>query len=383
MVCERCKNTDERYFYKGSNGYYCRKCAKFKRVLINEEIEPLDYEIGDDSFNYVFKYPLTKYQKEASDRCKELIKSKDALLHAVCGAGKTEIVVESISECLSRKQKVCYAISRREVVKELEVRFRNIFENANVVGVYGGHNQEVVGDLIVCTVHQLFRYYQTFDLLILDEVDAFPLKNNYTLMNIALSSCRGHVIFSTATINDFLMNVLKDRDYEEVYLGVRPSLKPIIEPKVIYGPLWINQIKMVLILLRMKEQCIIFLPTKSECKRYWLTFRNILNCTYVYSDHLNRDMNIKAFKEKKYKFIFATAVLERGVTILGVNCIVFESKVGVFDKSSMIQMVGRVGRDFNNPTGEAYIFSVKMNEEVEGCKEEIERANSVYEMSVL
>lgn len=29
--------------------------------------------------------------------------------------------------------------------------------------------------LVICTTHQLMKYYQAFDLLIIDEVDSFPL----------------------------------------------------------------------------------------------------------------------------------------------------------------------------------------------------------------
>ena len=45
MECKRCGNKDKNYFYLGSRGYYCRKCIKFKRILLEEELYPLEYEL--------------------------------------------------------------------------------------------------------------------------------------------------------------------------------------------------------------------------------------------------------------------------------------------------------------------------------------------------
>ena len=168
MKCLRCGNTDPSYFYKGSKGYYCRKCVRFSRVLLEEELSVFDYEIGKDVEEYRFSYHLTKEQETASRMCVEALKEKDVLLHCVCGAGKTEISVQSIAHYLSQGLRVAYAISRKEVVIELADRFQKIFPKAKVAAVYGGHHETLTGDLIVCTCHQLYRYYQTFDLLILD-----------------------------------------------------------------------------------------------------------------------------------------------------------------------------------------------------------------------
>lgn len=383
MICKRCGNSDPRYFYNGSRGYYCRKCVSFKRMLLEDDLLTFDYDISKESYEYHFDCPLTIYQQDISDKCAFNIMYRDVLLKAVCGAGKTEIVVKSISNCLKKGLKVCYAIARREVVIDLYDRFKSIFSNAKVVALYGGHHDDIYGDLIICTTHQLFRYYKSFDLLILDEVDAFPLAGNNELMYIALNSCRGHIIFSTATTNDFLLNVLKNRDYIELNLFVRPSLKPLIVPNVIYNLKPILLAMLLVYLKRMERQCIIFVSSKYYCLLFYRIFKRLINCTYVYSDLEDRDKNISYFKEKKYQFIFATTVLERGITIKDVNCIIVIFNKKVFDKSSLVQMLGRVGRNFNNPYGEAYIFSSVHDKEINLAIEEIKGANKKYEMSLL
>lgn len=375
MECHRCGNKDPSYFYKGSKGIYCRKCVKFARTLIEEDLEPLDYEIGQNVQEYSFKYELTNDQKTASNECLNKLKNGDVLLYCVCGAGKTEIVVQSISEYLSKGLKVCYAIARKEVVIELTERFKSIFSKAKVVGVYGGHHEQLTGDLIVCTTHQLYRYYNNFDLLILDEVDAFPLKGNETLMNISIRSARGHIIFSTATIDSSLIKVLSKRKYETVKLFKRPSSKPLIIPKVLYLPKSLHIFVLAYILRSMANQCIIFVSSKKMCTTLYKVYSRLFSCTYVYADLNDRNKNIMDFKNKKYKYIFATTVLERGITIKDVNVIIVRFS-RTFDEANYIQMLGRVGRNINNPYGQAYILSNQYDSNITSTIRYLKLANS-------
>ena len=375
MFCNRCGNKDDNYFYLGSKGYYCRKCIKFSRILLEEDLQSFDYDINDNSSEYHFDYQLTPEQLKASKMTLECIKYSDVLLYCICGAGKSEIVVASISYFLSKGLKVAYAISRREVVIELEKRFKNIFKQARVVSVYGGHHDILTGDLIVCTCHQLYRYYQTFDLLILDEVDAFPLKGNETLLNIAMNACKGRIIFSTATVDDNLNRVLNRRIYKKVELYIRPSYKPLVVPKIININKILSYLYLYHLLKKMDRKCIIFVETKKDCLNLYRLFKKILNCTYVYADLDARDENIKGFRDNKYQFIFSTSVLERGITIKNINVVICNYG-SIFDTSNMVQMLGRIGRGVGNYEGDAYIISNKNNENIKETLSYIRKANS-------
>ena len=70
---------------------------------------------------------------------------------------------------------MCWAIPRTDVVIELVPRLKKAFPHAKVIGLHG-HSDEKndYGDIVISTTHQLIRFYQAFDLLIIDEVDAFP-----------------------------------------------------------------------------------------------------------------------------------------------------------------------------------------------------------------
>ena len=89
MQCPRCLNTDQAYFYKGSRGWYCRRCISFGRIMLEEEHEPVSLTpVSVESEEYTLQYPLTKAQAEIAVKCAELIDTSDVLIHAVCGASK-------------------------------------------------------------------------------------------------------------------------------------------------------------------------------------------------------------------------------------------------------------------------------------------------------
>ena len=382
MECLRCGNKDPTYFYLGSKGMYCRKCISFKRILIDETPISKDYEIAVGIDDYSFDYELTPLQKEASKKTLEhLINGKDVLLECVCGAGKTEISVLSIAYFLRQRRKVCFAISRKEVVIELSQRFKRIFKEAKVVALYENHHDEIVGDLIVCTTHQLYRYYKIFDLLIIDECDAFPLNNNETLMNISLNSCKGNIIYSTATVNSFLNKYTKNAEVVKLYS--RPSLKPLVVPKVIYSIKYLDLIILIYLLNRSSNQCIIFVSSVSKCQTYYKLLKKIFSITYAYAQLCTRNQNILDFKNKKYKFILSTTILERGITIKDIDVIIVYDYKNAFDEGSLIQMSGRVGRNIDNPNGNVYIITNNISKDINRCIDNIKEANKKLEMSLL
>ena len=79
MKCPRCGNTQKSYFYKGSHGYYCRKCIGFGRLLLEEETNIKLEDIHDDCSEYIMQYPLTKLQEAVSKECQQYIRTKDVL----------------------------------------------------------------------------------------------------------------------------------------------------------------------------------------------------------------------------------------------------------------------------------------------------------------
>ena len=379
MKCPRCGNLQKSYFYKGSHGYYCRKCIRFGRLLLEEEETSLELQaIQEDCSEYTMQYPLTKFQEAVSKECQMNIRTQDVLLECVCGAGKTEMVLASIADALNENRKVCFAIARRQVVLELSERLKTYFKKAKIIAVCGGHTDEIDGDLIVCTTHQLYRYQGQFSLLILDEPDAFPYRGDEVLHGIAQHACIGHVIYLTATPDNYLLSRVQEGTMRHIVLNKRPHGHDLPVPRLCIYP----SIVLFWVLLRWinKHTCnprIIFVPTIKTASILGKILSIFMKCYVCTSESEDRDRIIYEFKKESNGIMIATTVLERGVTIPKADICVWHANHSVFDEAGLIQMAGRAGRSFTSPEGDVLFLCSEKTELVQLCKEKIEQANHV------
>ncbi len=379
MKCPRCGNLQKSYFYKGSHGYYCRKCIGFGRLLLEEDETSLELQaIQEDCSEYTMQYPLTKFQEAVSKECQMNIRTQDVLLECVCGAGKTEMVLASIADALNENRKVCFAIARRQVVLELSERLKTYFKKAKIIAVCGGHTDEIDGDLIVCTTHQLYRYQGQFSLLILDEPDAFPYRGDEVLHGIAQHACIGHVIYLTATPDNYLLSRVQEGTMRHIVLNKRPHGHDLPVPRLCIYP----SIVLFWVLLRWinKHTCnprIIFVPTIKTASILGKILSIFMKCYVCTSESEDRDRIIYEFKKESNGIMIATTVLERGVTIPKADICVWHANHSVFDEAGLIQMAGRAGRSFTSPEGDVLFLCSEKTELVQLCKEKIEQANHV------
>lgn len=133
---------------------------------------------------------------------------------------------------MKNKLTVGFAIPRRDVVIELAKRMESAFKGYIVTCVYGGNNSLLVGDIVCLTTHQLYRYKNYFDLLILDEIDAFPYKGNEVLNNIFKRSIKGHYILMSATPSKKEIEEFNSGNNKMVTLFKRHHGRPIPVPKI-------------------------------------------------------------------------------------------------------------------------------------------------------
>ena len=377
MQCPRCLNQDESYFYRGSRGWYCRRCVSFGRMMLEEEGEAVPLkQAGEGSEEYTLQYPLTKAQAQIALKCERLIETTDVLLHCVCGAGKTELVVLSIAKMLKQRKKVCFAIPRRQVVLELRDRLSGYFPKASVIAVCGGHTSVTDGDLIICTTHQLYRYWRAFDLLILDETDAFPFRGNPVLHGIAETACRGRRIFLTATPDEELMRQVKEGKLAHLCLNVRPHGHPLPVPKAVRGITVYLLVYLVCWIRRQRAKpVIVFVPSLREARNMCVFLRLFFDCSYVTSKTENKDEVISAFRSAGTGVLVATTILERGTTIPGVQVAVYRADHRVFDEAGLIQMAGRAGRTFSDPDGEVCFLLGEKSRIADQCIRTIRECN--------
>ena len=189
---------------------------------------------------------------------------------------------------------VGFAIPRKEVVIEIYNRLKNDYPSIDIKCVYGGHNIDINGQLIVLTTHQLFRYKKYFDLLILDEADAFPYYDN-ELLNIFLKDAiKGPIIYLSATIKD----AYKKECNNVVYVNRRYHNVDLPVPKFIRYTHFNKEKTLIETIKSLNNKPIlIFVPTIAIGKK--LSER--LNIIFVYSSLLNKQKNIDQFKTNKIK----------------------------------------------------------------------------------
>ncbi|HZG57501.1 DEAD/DEAH box helicase, partial [Paenibacillus sp.] len=97
------------------------------------------------------------------------------LLWAVTGAGKTEMMFPLVEATLIAGGRALVATPRKDVVLELAPRFKAAFPRERVATLYGGSEERWdAGTITIATTHQLFRFREAFELVVLDELDAFP-----------------------------------------------------------------------------------------------------------------------------------------------------------------------------------------------------------------
>lgn len=305
----------------------------------------------------------------------------DTLVYAVCGAGKTELVFGVIEYALKNKLSVGFAVPRRDVVIELETRFKKVFDKYKVISIYGGHTRDLMGDIICLTTHQLYRFDHFFDLLILDEIDAFPFKDNFVLNALFKRSVRKNYILMSATPHTDIINQFKNMNGKGfLELHTRYHKKPIPVPQIIVSSnllLMYKTLKKLKKFLDEKKPVLIFVPTINECEMLFKLLKIFAkDGNYVHSKRKDRGEIINKFRKGEHKYLVTTAVLERGVTIKNLQVIIHNASHEIYTKESLIQISGRVGRVIGATDGEVYYIANKKTQAMVDSIAEIRKSNS-------
>lgn len=376
MECPRCHNTNIKRFYKINGEYYCRNCIHFKRVSITsyKPIKLISLPPLINNIVYHLDFELSSRQIEISNKLKQnYISNKNSLVLAVCGSGKTEIVFEVISYVLSLNKRVCYCVPRKELCIELYERFKYHFRNIDISLVYGGHTNDLDKLFIVCTTHQLYRYEETgFELIILDEADAFPFYNNKVLQEIFNNCIKGNYIKLSATIEE------SDMNHEELLImNRRYHGHDLPLPYVRILP---NNISILYILHFIKTHplTLVYVPSINTGNQLYNKLSHFIKeIDFVHSKNEQNNIIIENFKKGKLKALITTTLLERGITIENVQVIVYQASHKVFDSRTLIQISGRVGRKPNAYDGHICFLSSNYSKEMKRCINTISHLNKM------
>lgn len=333
-------------------------------------------------YEYKLNFELNEYQKKCSEQIvKYYLEHKNILLDAVCGAGKTEMLLEVCKIALNQNKKIGFACPRKQLTNELYERIKDYFQDENIGIVVGGKSKNNTSNFIFLTTHQLYKYHHYFDLLIIDEIDAFPFYNNFDLEQDALKSSK-QLIFLSATVPKKYFELVKLNKLSYVFNPKRHHLKQMPGIKIVKNNQGILFIKLYIYIQRNiiinKKPLLIFISSIKKGKK----LNKILNVLgvknkLVYGCKKNIEIILKDFKSGKFPVLISTTVLERGITLKKLNVIVYHADNFIFNKDNLLQICGRVGRDTIYNNGDILFYVQNITKEISEVIKQIKYYNEL------
>ncbi|MED1862436.1 DEAD/DEAH box helicase [Fictibacillus nanhaiensis] len=380
-VCSRCGNEKSRMFAsfscfrcKSDNCAYCRNCIMMGRV---SECTPLVSWSGPEvkwSHENILHWngELSSGQQVASQEFVERIGNEgELLIWAVCGAGKTEVLFEGIETALNLGLRVCIATPRTDVVLELTPRLKAVFPNTLVASYYGGSEErEVPAQLVISTTHQLYRFKQAFNIMIVDEVDAFPYSYDKTLQNaVSRAVTQNHfLLYLSATPSRTMKKAAMNGRLPCVKIPRRFHGFPLPVPKMVWGGEWKKRlesgklpahfVKFLKSQADSGRRAMIFVPSVIVLEKLTELIKKIVNVSVdsVHAEDPMRKEKVTQFRNEDIQFLITTTILERGVTVPFLDVVVFGADHDVFIESALVQIAGRAGRSKDDHNGKVLLF---------------------------
>lgn len=378
MKCPVCGNEDEKYIGFIHNRPYCRQCIQFGRTYLDTSKEVIIAPKKMTEASYHLSFTLSTRQQFISDQLiKNYKEHKNSIVLAVCGSGKTEISYAVMKHVIESGGRVCFTIPRRQLCIELHERIQKDFPHLEIGLLYGGHIENSEAPLIICTTHQLYRYISSpFNLVLIDEADAFPFYGDDVLNNIFKHVSKQYIKLSATLSQDDIQDeclMIMNRRYHGHDL-------PIPKIKIVPQRLWPYILHKILKrMLKHHQRVMIYVPTKKDAEVY----ANVLNKYYrvegVSSSSQYLETYTKDFKDSQLDVLVTTTILERGITVEDVQVIVLGAGDKIFDERTLIQIAGRVGRKIGYEDGEILLIDDHYSKAMRSC---IKTIISLNKMSV-
>lgn len=392
----RCNRCGSRVYASLPSGKrYCRGCIGLGRTvegdfLIRNEKDFTFSKLPGGGLTWAGK--LTPQQEViAQALVANFSKGRNSLVHAVTGAGKTEMLFPVLAAVLAEGKRACLATPRIDVVNELYPRFTAAFKQIKI-GKYHGreYHEPHLERFALCTTHQLLKFYHAFDLLIIDEVDSFPYINNKILHFAAKNAvkAKGCRIYLTATPTADLLKEVRQGTIHILRLkrrfhgGLLPLprekffLRPFINSQGLNSHLASEIDKTV----KSGHPLLLFVPRIEQIPLYLKALKKMpllkeKKIAGVYAEDPDRLAKVAAFRANKLQVLVTTTILERGVTFKHVWVIVVSAEDDIYNAASLVQIAGRVGRAKEDPSGLVLFCYRKYTKNIRNAIRQIKEMN--------
>lgn len=397
--CERCGNERTHLFASFACARcerlctYCRQCITMGRV---SECTPLVVSFVRSERTF-YKQPLVWHgtlssgQQQAAEAVVRAIENNEELLvWAVCGAGKTEVLFPGINWALQLGKRICLATPRTDVVLELAPRLKQAFPSVPAIALYGGsEDRGKQAPLVIATTHQLLRFYRAFDVVVIDEVDAFPYSVE-PMLSYATEKARcetSALIYLTATPHPHWQQEIKQKKRTAVTIPARYHGYPLPVPSFEWCGNWRKKVKRgtlpknvaAWVEKRLEEgkQAFLFVP-HIELLQHVVSILKKLDGRIegVHAEDDERKEKVGAFRQGAIPLLVTTTILERGVTVPNIDVAVLGAEDDLFTEGALVQIAGRVGRSAQYPSGDVRFFHYGKTKAMLAAKRQIVRMNN-------
>jgi competence protein ComFA len=302
-------------------------------------------------------------------------KKKNTLIMAVCGSGKTEMSFGVISYVLNHDGRVCFTIPRRALCIELYERFKECFEGCEIGLIYGGHLEHGEAPFIICTAHQLYRFVSTpFDLLLMDEADAFPFYGDDVLEAMFMQCVGGCFVKMSATLTS---HDIHDEDILIMNRRYHGHDLPIPHIRLLPKPFWFLYLRVVIKkMLAAKQKVLVYVPRREDLA-YYAKHLKCFKVAAVSSHTPDINKYVDELRTGKVEVLLTTTILERGVTIDNAQAIVMEASHLIFDERTLMQIAGRVGRKIGHEDGLVIFCDRYISKEERACVKTTKKLNTM------
>ncbi|MFD1550145.1 DEAD/DEAH box helicase [Levilactobacillus fuyuanensis] len=391
--CQRCQqwlaDTDQ----LPNGAWYCRQCLQLGRVTSQTKLytipEPNRFSPPESPLTWTGE--LSPDQQQAAESIRQHVQlGQNQLLWAVTGAGKTEIVYPALAWAVTQGWRIAWVSPRVDVCLELAPRIRAAFAAVSQCLLYGEQSAPYqYSQLTVCTTHQLLRFDQAFDWIIVDEVDAFPLATS-PLLQLAITRAeksKGQHLYLTATPGEKLQRQIRQRTLVTTYLPLRyhgyllPQLRVRLawrwRERLHKGRLPRPLIRQLLAYLGKGQRFLLFVPHVRDLPEIMaeLGQQGVRGGVSVHAADPERTGKVQALRDQKLSYLVTTTILERGVTFSNIAVVILGGDDAVFSTAALVQIAGRAGRSADFPDGEVTCYVQTQTRVVRRAQAMITRLN--------